>query len=290
MAITFDHVNFTYQPNSPFAATGLKDVNLTLPDGSFTAIIGHTGSGKSTLVQHLNGLLKPTSGQVQVDDFTLTSTTSNRHLKDLHQHVGMVFQFPENQLFDQTVVKDIAFGPLNFGFDENTAHDMAVQAAKTVGLPDNVLERSPFELSGGQMRRVAIAGVLASQPRVLVLDEPTAGLDPLGREHMMQMFEQLHEEQQLTVVLVTHQMDDVADYADQAVVMGHGEVLKAGAPQTIFNDPQWVYDQQLDFPTATKFAFQLQQKGFSFNQLPLTEQQLADQLADQLPAMDGKGR
>ncbi|GKT03169.1 energy-coupling factor ABC transporter ATP-binding protein [Furfurilactobacillus entadae] len=287
MAITFDHVNYTYQPNTPFEAVGLTDINFTVPDESLTAIIGHTGSGKSTLIQHLNGLLKPTSGQVTVDDFTLTHETTNKHLKALHQHVGMVFQFPESQLFDQTVIKDIAFGPLNFGAAEDEAADRAREAAKAVGLADNLLERSPFELSGGQMRRVAIAGVLASQPQVLVLDEPTAGLDPRGRQEMMHMFAQLQADQHLTVVLVTHQMDDVADYADQTLVMAHSHLMKVGTPLDVFSDQQWLADQELALPTAAAYATQLMSRGFTFDQLPLTADELAAQLAPQLPATKG---
>ncbi|MYV04753.1 MULTISPECIES: energy-coupling factor ABC transporter ATP-binding protein [Furfurilactobacillus] len=283
MAITFDHVNYMYQPNSPFEAVGLSDVSFTVPSESFTAIIGHTGSGKSTLVQHLNGLLKPTSGTVTVDDFQLTAKTTNKHLKSLHQHVGMVFQFPENQLFDQTVERDIAFGPLNFGFTNEEAMSLAHQAAHDVGLPDELLKRSPFELSGGQMRRVAIAGVLASQPRVLVLDEPTAGLDPRGRAEMMAMFAKLKADQHLTVILVTHQMDDVADYADQALVMAHSNLIKAGTPAEIFADPEWVKAQQLALPTAANFAQHLVTRGFEFDSLPLTAEQLAIQLRGQLP-------
>ncbi|HAT55503.1 MAG TPA: energy-coupling factor ABC transporter ATP-binding protein [Lactobacillus sp.] len=283
MAITFDHVNFKYQPNSPFESVGLSDISFNVPSESFTAIIGHTGSGKSTLVQHLNGLLKPTTGTVTVDDFTLTNKTTNKHLKALHQHVGMVFQFPENQLFDQTVERDIAFGPLNFGFDSDAAMDLAHKAAHSVGLSDDLMNRSPFELSGGQMRRVAIAGVLASQPQVLVLDEPTAGLDPRGRAKMMETFAQLKAERHLTVVLVTHQMDDVADYADQALVMAHSKLVKTGTPTEIFADADWVKDQQLELPTAAKFSQQLVTRGFKFNGLPLTEAQLAEQLRGQLP-------
>lgn len=286
MAISFDHVDFTYQPNSPFEAVGLSDISFQIPDESFTAIIGHTGSGKSTLVQHLNGLLKPTSGTVTVDEFTLTNATTNRNLKTLHQHVGMVFQFPENQLFDQTVARDIAFGPLNFGYSEAEATELAHQAAHDVGLSDDLLARSPFELSGGQMRRVAIAGVLASRPRILVLDEPTAGLDPRGRQEMMQMFARLKAEQHLTIMLVTHQMDDVADYADHALVMAHSQLVKFGTPTDIFSDQQWVTEHELELPTAAKFAQRLANRGFRFDSLPLTDADLANALIGQLPRGD----
>ncbi|MEE1524668.1 MAG: energy-coupling factor ABC transporter ATP-binding protein, partial [Lacticaseibacillus paracasei] len=245
MDITFDHVSFTYQAGTPFAGDGIKDVSGVIRDGSYTAIIGHTGSGKSTILQHLNALLKPTSGTVTIGDKVITNETNNKNLKPLRQKVGMVFQFAENQLFEQTVAKDIAFGPQNFGVSEKDALALADKMVKMVGLPHDVLEKSPFDLSGGQMRRVAIAGVLAMQPEVLVLDEPTAGLDPSGRHEMMQMFEQLHREQGQTIVLVTHQMDDVADYADTVWVMAEGKLIKTGTPREIFADPAWLKANQL---------------------------------------------
>lgn len=282
MDITFDHVNFTYQAGTPFAGDGLKDVSVTIKDGSYTAIIGHTGSGKSTLLQHLNALLKPTSGTVTIGDFKITNETSNKNLKPLRQKVGMVFQFAENQLFEQTVAKDIAFGPKNFGVSDEEALKLAAQMVKLVGLPDSVLEQSPFDLSGGQMRRVAIAGVLAMQPEVLVLDEPTAGLDPAGRNEMMAMFQKLHETQGLTIVLVTHLMDDVADFADQVLVMDQGQLIKTGSPWTIFADPAWLTAHQLGLPKTAQMAQALTAKGFQFDPQPLTTEELAQQLLPQI--------
>ncbi|WP_338217724.1 energy-coupling factor ABC transporter ATP-binding protein [Lacticaseibacillus salsurivasis] len=282
MDITFDHVSFTYQAGTPFAGDGLKDVSVTIKDGSYTAIIGHTGSGKSTLLQHLNALLKPTNGTVTIGDFKITNETSNKNLKPLRQKVGMVFQFAENQLFEQTVAKDIAFGPKNFGVSEEEALKLAAQMVKLVGLPDSVLEKSPFDLSGGQMRRVAIAGVLAMQPEVLVLDEPTAGLDPAGRNEMMAMFQQLHETQGLTIVLVTHLMDDVADFADQVLVMDQGQLIKTGSPRTIFADPAWLTAHQLGLPKTAQMAQALTAKGFQFDPQPLTTEELAQQLLPQI--------
>ncbi|MGO1455177.1 MAG: energy-coupling factor ABC transporter ATP-binding protein, partial [Lacticaseibacillus paracasei] len=261
MDITFDHVSFTYQAGTPFAGDGIKDVSGVIRDGSYTAIIGHTGSGKSTILQHLNALLKPTSGTVTIGDKVITNETNNKNLKPLRQKVGMVFQFAENQLFEQTVAKDIAFGPQNFGVSEKDALALADKMVKMVGLPHDVLEKSPFDLSGGQMRRVAIAGVLAMQPEVLVLDEPTAGLDPSGRHEMMQMFEQLHREQGQTIVLVTHQMDDVADYADTVWVMAEGKLIKTGTPREIFADPAWLKANQLGLPKTAQLAQQLAAKG-----------------------------
>ncbi|MFC6294265.1 energy-coupling factor ABC transporter ATP-binding protein [Lactiplantibacillus daoliensis] len=284
MAIDFKQVDFTYQPGTPFETKALTDINLTIPDGSYTALIGHTGSGKSTLLQHLNALLKPTSGTVTIGERVITPATSNKDLKSLRQQVGIVFQFPENQLFEETVVKDIAFGPQNFGVSETEALETAEKMLTLVGLDKSLLDRSPFDLSGGQMRRVAIAGVLAMQPKILVLDEPTAGLDPQGRLDMMEMFARLRREQGLTVVLVTHQMDDVANYADHVIVMDQGRVVKTGTPQEIFKDPQWLVEHQLGLPKTTAFAQQLMAKGLQFNPIPLTEDQLAAALVAQLPA------
>ena len=258
-------MSFTYQAGTPFAGDGIKDVSGVIRDGSYTAIIGHTGSGKSTILQHLNALLKPTSGTVTIGDKVITNETNNKNLKPL-----------------QTVAKDIAFGPQNFGVSEKDALALADKMVKMVGLPHDVLEKSPFDLSGGQMRRVAIAGVLAMQPEVLVLDEPTAGLDPSGRHEMMQMFEQLHREQGQTIVLVTHQMDDVADYADTVWVMAEGKLIKTGTPREIFADPAWLKANQLGLPKTAQLAQQLAAKGFHFDPQPLTESELADQLVPQI--------
>lgn len=282
MDITFDHVSYTYQPGTPFAGAGLRDVSTTIRGGEYTAIIGHTGSGKSTLLQHLNALLKPTEGTVTIGDRVITPTTNNKHLRPLRQQVGMVFQFPESQLFESTVQRDIAFGPENFGMGKDEAAQLAADTAKLVGLPDDVLGRSPFDLSGGQMRRVAIAGVLAMQPSVLVLDEPTAGLDPAGRRDLMALFAQLHREQGLTIVLVTHQMDDVADFAEHVLVMDGGALVKEGTPREIFADAEWLQAHSLALPTTTRMAGELTERGFHFERVPLTLAELADGLAPQL--------
>ncbi|MFD0898305.1 energy-coupling factor ABC transporter ATP-binding protein [Loigolactobacillus binensis] len=283
MDITFKNVAFTYQAGTPFESQALHDIDLTIADHSFTAIIGHTGSGKSTLVQHLNALLKPTSGTVTIGDRVITPTTNNKNLKPIRKKVGMVFQFPENQLFEETVVKDIAFGPMNFGVAAEDATKTAQRMLDLVGLPQELSDRSPFDLSGGQMRRVAIAGVLAMEPEVLILDEPTAGLDPVGRRDIMGMVERLHREQQLTVILITHHMEDVANYADHVIVMEHGTVVKVGAPRAVFQDVNWLQERQLGVPETAEFATALQKRGFKFSQIPLTEAELADALLDQLP-------
>jgi energy-coupling factor transport system ATP-binding protein len=282
MDIHFEKVDFTYQPNTPFEQRALFDLNLTIKDGSYTAIVGHTGSGKSTLLQHLNALVKPTRGSVKIGDRVITPETDNKNLKPIRKKVGIVFQFPEAQLFEETVERDIAFGPQNFGVSEADAKELARKMITMVGLEESYLQRSPFELSGGQMRRVAIAGVLAMEPEVLVLDEPTAGLDPQGRREMMAMFEQLHKEQGMTIVLVTHLMDDVANYADHVLVLEKGHVVKAGQPKEVFQDTDWLKEKQLGVPTATAFAEQLVKKGVNFARLPLTANELADALLAQI--------
>ena len=278
MDIRFNEVNFAYQANTPFETRALFDVNFNIPSGKYTAIIGHTGSGKSTILQHLNALLKPTSGTVELGDRVVDSETSNKDLKPLRQKVGIVFQFPESQLFEETVEKDIAFGPKNFGASEEEANQLAKETLKIVGLPEEVLHKSPFDLSGGQMRRVAIAGVLAMQPEVLVLDEPTAGLDPKGRFEMMEMFAQLQREKGITIVLVTHQMNDVSDYADYVVVCEKGTVVKTGTPGEVFADAAWLQEKQLGLPSTVQFVEKLKAKGFQTDARPMNLEALADLL------------
>ena len=259
----------------------LHDVTFSVKDGSYVAIIGHTGSGKSTILQHLNALLKPTEGLVELGDKTIDSTTGNKDLKPLRKKVGIVFQFPEAQLFEETVEKDIAFGPKNFGVSEEEALKIAAKVVKTVGLPEEVLKKSPFDLSGGQMRRVAIAGVLAMKPEVLVLDEPTAGLDPKGRLEMMEMFYKLNKEQNMTIVLVTHQMNDVSDYADHVIVIEAGNVVKEGLPKEVFSDASWLLEKQLGVPTTLAFVEKLKEKGWSTDKMPLTLDELAEAILEE---------
>lgn len=281
MEISFEQVNFTYQPGTPFEQKALYDIDLQIKEGSYTALVGHTGSGKSTLLQHLNALLKPTEGIVKIGERVIKPDTNNKNLKPIRKKVGIVFQFPEAQLFEETVAKDIAFGPKNFGVSEEDALVLAKENLELVGLDESYLERSPFDLSGGQMRRVAIAGVLAMEPEVLVLDEPTAGLDPQGRIEMMEMFERLQTEKEITIVLVTHLMDDVANYADEMYVLEKGHIVKSGTPREVFQDVAWVREKQIGVPTATEFAVRLREKGFVFQQLPLTAEELADAIMAQ---------
>lgn len=281
MDIRFKQVGFAYQAGTPFEMRALHDVSFSIEDGSYVAIIGHTGSGKSTILQHLNALLKPTEGLVELGDKTIDSTTGNKDLKPLRKKVGIVFQFPEAQLFEETVEKDIAFGPKNFGVSEEEALKIASEVIHTVGLPADVLKKSPFDLSGGQMRRVAIAGVLAMKPEVLVLDEPTAGLDPKGRLEMMEMFYKLNKEQNMTIVLVTHQMNDVSDYADHVVVIESGKVVKEGSPKEVFADASWLLEKQLGVPTTLAFVEKLKEKGWSTDKMPLTLDELADAILEE---------
>ncbi len=281
MDIRFKQVGFAYQAGTPFEMRALHDVTFSVKDGSYVAIIGHTGSGKSTILQHLNALLKPTEGIVELGDKTIDSTTGNKDLKPLRKKVGIVFQFPEAQLFEETVEKDIAFGPKNFGVSEEEALKIAAEVVKTVGLPEEVLQKSPFDLSGGQMRRVAIAGVLAMKPEVLVLDEPTAGLDPKGRLEMMEMFYKLNKEQNMTIVLVTHQMNDVSDYADHVIVIEAGNVVKEGSPKEVFLDASWLLEKQLGVPTTLAFVEKLKEKGWSTDKMPLTLDELAEAILEE---------
>ena len=281
MDIRFKQVGFAYQAGTPFEMRALHDVTFSVKDGSYVAIIGHTGSGKSTILQHLNALLKPTEGLVELGDKTIDSTTGNKDLKPLRKKVGIVFQFSEAQLFEETVEKDIAFGPKNFGVNEEEALKIAAEVVKTVGLPEEVLKKSPFDLSGGQMRRVAIAGVLAMKPEVLVLDEPTAGLDPKGRLEMMEMFYKLNKEQNMTIVLVTHQMNDVSDYADHVIVIEAGNVVKEGSPKEVFSDASWLLEKQLGVPTTLAFVEKLKEKGWSTDKMPLTLDELADAILEE---------
>ncbi|WP_416353155.1 energy-coupling factor ABC transporter ATP-binding protein [Agrilactobacillus fermenti] len=278
MDIEFQNVSYIYDANTPIASVGLKNINLTIKQGTYAAIIGHTGSGKSTLLQHLNALLKPTTGKVKIGDREITAQTNNKRLKEIRHRVGIVFQFAEHQLFEETVGKDIAFGPQNFGVSESDSLDLAHQMLAKVGLSDELFNISPFDLSGGQMRRVAIAGVLALQPEVLVLDEPTAGLDPQSRKDMMALFAQLHQEQGITIILVTHQMEDVANFAEQVYVLEQGQLIRTGHPEDVFFDETFIQQHQLGVPQATSFALSLRQRGLKLPSLPLTEADLVQAL------------
>lgn len=277
MAINFQDVSFTYQEGTPFEGRALFDVNLDIEDGSYTAFIGHTGSGKSTIMQLLNGLLVPTSGRVTVDGKIITSQSKNKDIKQIRKEVGLVFQFPESQLFEETVLKDVAFGPQNFGVSKDNAERIAREKLALVGISEDLFEKNPFELSGGQMRRVAIAGILAMEPKVLVLDEPTAGLDPKGRRELMSLFKKLHDSG-MTIVLVTHLMDDVANFATKVYVLEKGKIILSGIPKDIFQNVELLESKQLGVPKITQFAYQLALKGKKFPSLPITLDELREEL------------
>lgn len=280
MDISLQQVSYAYAKDTPFEKRALYNVDLLIPSGSYQAIIGHTGSGKSTVLQHLNALLKPTEGIIRIGSTEVRANKKNKKLREIRQKVGIVFQFPEHQLFDETVLKDIMFGPMNFGVPEKEAKERAIELVRLLGLPDEVMEKSPFDLSGGQMRRVAIAGVLAMNPEVLVLDEPTAGLDPRGRKEIMELFYRLHQEKGLTTVLVTHSMEDAARYADRIAIMHNGECVLQGLPQEIFSDEDRLKDFRLELPQSLKFQKKLEEMmGQKLPTLCLTEEVLAEELA-----------
>lgn len=277
MGIALENVSFTYQEGTPLASAALSDVSLTIEDGSYTALIGHTGSGKSTILQLLNGLLVPSQGSVQVFDTLITSTSKNKDIRQIRKQVGLVFQFAENQIFEEKVLKDVAFGPQNFGVSEEDAVKIAREKLALVGIDESLFDRSPFELSGGQMRRVAIAGILAMEPAILVLDEPAAGLDPLGRKELMNLFKKLHQSG-MTIVLVTHLMDDVAEYANQVYVMEKGRLVKGGKPSDVFQDVVFMEEVQLGVPKITAFCKRLADRGVSFKRLPIKIEEFKESL------------
>ncbi|MFZ3578118.1 energy-coupling factor ABC transporter ATP-binding protein [Virgibacillus sp. DJP39] len=260
MDITFKNVSYIYQRKTPFSHKAIDDLSFHIPSGSFVAIVGHTGSGKSTLIQHLNGLVMPSEGEVTIGNFHLKDGEKPKNMKELRSRVGVVFQYPEHQLFEETVEKDIAFGPDNFDVPADEIKDRIKQIAPSVGLNDELLMRSPFELSGGQMRRVAIAGVLAIKPEVLVLDEPTAGLDPRGQQEIMDMFLKLHHEQNLTTVLVTHSMEDAVKYADHVIILNKGKKYMEGKPEDVFVQQDALREVQLDVPEAVQFLKSFEKK------------------------------
>lgn len=281
-AILFKNVSHVYQENTPLEFHALEDVSLKIKSGSFVSIIGKTGSGKSTLIKHINALLKPTSGSVTIGDKKITNHTNNKHLKPLRQKVGMVFQFPEQQLFAETVEEDIAFGPSNFGVTGNELNDTVVHAADLVQLGHDLLKKSPFDLSGGQKRRVAIAGVLAMTPEILVLDEPTAGLDLEGQQYILDLIRRLNREENMTIVLVSHQMDDVAKYSDRVVVMSGGKIVKKCYPDELFTDVDFLNKYDLQVPETVKITKNLADKGLKLDKLSLDADELINSIINKL--------
>ena len=286
MPIQVEHLTHTYMTDSPFAATALEDVSLTIEDGELIGLLGHTGSGKTTLVQHLNGLLKPTSGRVVVDGLDITEKGVS--LLEVRRRVGLVFQYPEYQLFEETVAKDVAFGPKNLGLSEQEVDERVRYALQEVGLVyEDIAERSPFELSGGQMRRVAIAGVLAMRPKTLILDEPTAGLDPAGRRSILGMIRELHAAGGLTVVMVSHNMDDISSLATRLVVMSRGRMVLTGTPREVFQHRELLESIGLGIPQAAELTQRLIAEGYPLPADLYTPEEVAEALL-KLPRKEEK--
>lgn len=262
--IKLENVSYVYMQGGPFEKTALNNINLEIGDGEFIGLIGHTGSGKSTLIQLLNGLIKPTEGRVRVAGFDLTDKKTK--MRDVRFKVGLVMQYPEHQLFEETVFKDIAFGPQNMGLPQEEIKNRVEFAANLVGLSKEILDKSPFDLSGGQKRRVAIAGVLAMEPKVLILDEPTAGLDPGGRDEILFKIKDMHERMNLTVILVSHSMEDVAKLADRILVMNGGSIEMFDTPSKIFENAERLSQIGLNVPQITQVCDRLRAAG-----MPLAE-------------------
>lgn len=278
MSITIKHLSHIYAPGTPFEYAALSDVSLEIPDGQYVAVIGHTGSGKSTLIQHLNGLIRPTSGSITVQGIDLTE--KKVPLRELRRRVGLVFQYPEYQLFEETVAKDVAFGPGNLGLSQEEITERVNEALNLVGLPESVAEMSPFDLSGGQKRRAAIAGVLSMRPEVLVLDEPIAGLDPLGRHEILSLVENYRRKYGATVILVSHNMDDVADIAERVIVMNKGTLALDGSPRQVFSQTEQMRSMGLDVPQVAILADLLRSRGMDVPQGIITEQEMLGYLLD----------
>ncbi|MDO4262295.1 MAG: energy-coupling factor transporter ATPase [Eubacteriales bacterium] len=277
MSLKVKNVNYVYSEGTAYEMTALKDVNLEIPDGQFVGLIGHTGSGKSTLVQHLNGLIRATSGKIYYNGKDIYGESFS--MKELRSKVGLVFQYPEHQLFETDVLTDVCFGPKNLGFTKEEAEKKAKEALRMVGMGEEYDASSPFELSGGQKRRVAIAGVLAMEPEVLILDEPTAGLDPRGRDEILDQISLLQKERGITVVLVSHSMEDVARYVERIIVMNHGEVRFDGAPREVFRHYRELEEIGLAAPQTTYLMQELKERGADVDTEATTVEEAADAIA-----------
>lgn len=275
MGINFQNVDFKYSKKASYKQLDQVSLNINEKD-EFVMIVGHTGSGKSTLVQHMNGLLLATSGRVEVFNINVIRSKKIK-LKPVREHVGLVFQFPEYQIFESTVLEDIMFGPKNFGKSKEEAKQLAIQAAHRIGINDEILERPPFTLSGGQMRRVAIAGAMAINPDILILDEPTVGLDPKGKDELMNLLVHMHNETHKTIIMISHDMDIVASYAKRILVMDQGKLIYDGDKEGLFADEEFLRQHNLDLPVISTIAKGLKAKGFiQYDQLPLTKDELYD--------------
>lgn len=278
MSIYFEKVDYIYSPNSVFEFQALEDVSLDINMGKITAIIGATGSGKTTLVQHLNGLLLPSKGFLTVNDFTIKADEKPKNIKELRKQVGLVFQFAEYQLFEETLIKDVSFGPKNFGVKEKEAEMIAARALVTVGIDPKDFVKSPLELSGGQKRRVAIAGILAMSPSILVLDEPTAGLDPQGAKSMMELFKMLNKEKGITILIVTHNMEHVLEYCDEVVVLEKGQVIMHTDKKQFFKNDKYMEKASIDPPIIIAFKKKCEEYGITFDSDILTIDNLVSEI------------
>jgi len=276
MTLIVDHVNYIYDPDSPMAHKALDDICLTIPDGQFIGIIGHTGSGKSTLVQHLNGLVTATEGHIYFDGEDIYDKDFNK--KKLRSQVGLVFQYPEHQLFEIDVFSDVCFGPKNLGLERKEVELRAYEALRQVGFPDELFYQSPFDLSGGQKRRVAIAGVLAMKPKVLILDEPTAGLDPQGREEILGLIKKLQKETGITIILVSHSMEDVAEYVERIIVMNKGKVMYDDVPKEVFKHHRELEEVGLAAPQVTYIMEALREKGLAVSKEATTVEEATEEI------------
>ena len=272
----FENVSFTYSPNTAFEIHALKNINMEIRDGEFIGIIGHTGSGKSTLVQHFNGLMKATSGAIYYNGENIYA--EGYSMKNLRSKVGLVFQYPEHQLFEVDVLTDVCFGPKNLGLSKEEAEKRAKKALQMVGLKEKYYKQSPFEMSGGQKRRVAIAGVLAMEPEVLILDEPTAGLDPKGRDEILEQLKRIHEDRHITIILVSHSMEDVAKYVGRIIVMNQGEAMYDGTPKEVFSHYKELEEVGLAAPQVTYIMNALAEKGFGVSVDATTIQEAAEEI------------
>ena len=277
MTVNFNQVSYVYQKGTPFEHQALSEIVTTFEQGKYYAIIGQTGSGKSTLIQHFNGLLKPSEGLLQIDDVVISHKTKDKYLKDIRKRVGVVFQFPESQLFEDSVEREILFGPKNFNMPLDEVKERAFRLLIEFGFNRDILQQSPFQMSGGQMRKIALTSILAMDPDIVILDEPTAGLDPKSRKQIMEAIKKLQVEQQKTIILVTHEMNDVAKYVDEIKIMQHGQLIEPCSPRKLFSDTNYVNKMHLDVPDIVKLQRDLEDKHqYYFNKIALTEEEFVE--------------
>lgn len=277
MTVKFSQVSYVYQKGTPFEHVALRDIETTFQQGKYYSVIGQTGSGKSTLIQHFNGLLKPSTGKLQIDDITITHKTKDKVLKQIRKRIGVVFQFPESQLFEDSVEREILFGPKNFNMPIDEVKARAYKLLIDFGFSRDILQQSPFQMSGGQMRKIAITSILAMDPDIVILDEPTAGLDPKSRDQIMKMIKKLQVEQNKTIILVTHEMNDVAKYVDEIKIMKQGQLVEECSPRKLFSDTNYVNQLHLDVPDVVKLQRDIEDKyQYYFNKIALTEDEFID--------------